>query len=222
MPELQRAVMQRLYRQDVWDGFRPTRPAQPEIQGWNGAHPVLSQVANVAAQNVVIDVGVWKGQSTVTMAAAMKQAQIDSCVIAVDTFLGSVEHWVAEQFDYTRSFGIPDLYQTFLENVYYSGVADYVVPLPQTSTTAALILKRLGIAAAVVHIDASHEYADVMRDVEAFWEILAEGGFLIGDDYHEAWPGVVRAAGEFSARLGQPMVIQRPKWILRKTKPSAG
>ena len=32
------------------------------------------------------------------------------------------------------------------------------------------------------------------------------------------WPGVIRAAGEFSARLGRPMIIQSPKWILRKTK----
>ena len=83
---------------------------------------------------------------------------------------------------------------------------------------AALILQRLGISAAVVHIDASHEYADVMRDAEEFWKILSDGGFLIGDDYHEAWPGVIRAAGEFSARLGRPMIIQSPKWILRKTK----
>lgn len=216
MPELHRAVMQKLYGRDLWDGFRPARPPQPGVQGWNGDHPALAQLATMAGQKIVIDVGVWKGQSTITMAAAMKRAQLDSCIIAVDTFLGSIEHWGAGLF--ARAHGMPDLYQTFLENVYYAGVADYIIPLPQTSTTAALILQRLGISAAVVHIDASHEYADVMRDAEEFWKVLGEGGFLIGDDYHEAWPGVVRAAGEFSARLGRPMIVQPPKWILRKTK----
>jgi hypothetical protein len=216
MPGLQRAVMQKLYGSDIWEGFQPTRPAQPAIQGWNGNHPVLAQLAGIAAEKVVIDVGVWKGQSTITMAAAMKRAQLDSCVIAVDTFLGSVEHWGAAL--YARANGMPDLYQTFLENAYYSGVADYIVPLPQTSTTAAQILHFYDITAAVVHIDASHEYADVMRDAEEFWKLIGEGGFLIGDDYIETWPGVVRAAGEFSARVGKPLVVQPPKWLLRKTK----
>jgi hypothetical protein len=215
MPQLQRTVMQRLYGRDIWEGFQPARPAQPVIHGWNGDHPVLSHLAVQAAAKVVIDVGVWQGQSTITMAAAMKQAQLDSCVIAIDTFLGSVEHWGTTY--YARFHGLPDLYQTFLENAYYSGVTDYVVPMPQTSTTAALILQRLGIGAAVVHIDASHEYADVIRDAEEFWKVLGEGGFLIGDDYNELWPGVVRAAGEFSARLCRPLIVQPPKWLLRKT-----
>jgi hypothetical protein len=216
MPQLQRTIMQRLYGRDIWEGFRPVRPAQPSIQGWNGDHPVLAQLAAIATEKIVIDVGVWKGQSTITMAGAMKRAQLDSCVIAVDTFLGSVEHWGAGL--YARAYGLPDLYQTFLENAYYGGVTDYIVPLPQTSTTAARILQLLGITAAIVHIDASHDYADVLRDAEEFWKILDEGGFLIGDDYHEAWPGVVRAAGEFSARLGRPLIVQPPKWLLRKTK----
>ena len=218
MPALQRAIMQRLYGHNIWEEFRPARPGPPEIEGWNGDHPVLSQLGTLGPQLVVVDVGVWKGQSTITMATAMQRAQLDSCVIAVDTFLGSVEHWNAAVFNFGRTHGMPDLYQTFLENVYHSGVADYVVPLPQTSSTAALILQRLGISAAAVHIDASHEYADVLRDAEEYWKIVAEGGFLVGDDYHEAWPGVVRAAGEFSARLGRPMMIQPPKWILRKVK----
>lgn len=216
MPALQRSIMQRLYGQNLWEGFRPARPALPEIEGWNGDHPVLSELATLGPQIVVIDVGVWKGQSTITMAAAMKRAQLDNCVIAVDTFLGSVEHWSGAEYNFTRRHGMPDLYQTFLENAYHSGVADYVVPLPQTSTTAALILQQLGIAAAAVHIDASHEYADVLRDAEAYWKIVAEGGFLVGDDYNDVWPGVVRAAGEFSARVTRPMIVQSPKWILRK------
>jgi hypothetical protein len=216
MPGLQRAVMHKLYGGDIWEGFQPARLAQPAIQGWNGDHPVLAQLAGIATEKIVIDVGVWKGQSTITMAAAMKRAQLDSCVIAVDTFLGSVEHWGAAL--YTRANGMPDLYQTFLENAYYSGVADYIVPLPQTSTTAARILHFFDITAAVVHIDASHEYPDVMRDAEEFWKLLGEGGFLIGDDYIETWPGVVRAAGEFSARVGKPLLVQPPKWLLRKTK----
>jgi hypothetical protein len=88
--------------------------------------------------------------------------------------------------------------------------------MPQTSTTAAIILKRLRIAATIVHIDASHEYEEVVRDAMLYWGILAPGGYLIGDDYDESWPGVVRAAGEFSARVNRPLKIEFPKWILQK------
>ena len=103
MPELHRSVMRKLYGRDVWEGFRPARPPQGGVQGWNGDHPALAQLACLAPQQIVVDVGVWKGQSTITMAAAMKRAQLDGCVIAVDTFLGSVEHWGAPLF--ARSHG---------------------------------------------------------------------------------------------------------------------
>ena len=81
---------------------------------------------------------------------------------------------------------------------------------------AAVILQRLQVTAAVVHVDAAHEYEDVMRDAAAYWAILNPGGYLIGDDYHETWPGVIKAAGEFSAKVGRPLSIDGPKWILQK------
>ena len=51
MPELQRSVMRRLYGRDVWEGFRPARPPQGGVQGWNGDHPALAQLACLAPQN---------------------------------------------------------------------------------------------------------------------------------------------------------------------------
>jgi hypothetical protein len=91
-----------------------------------------------------------------------------------------------------------------------------VVPLPQTSTTAALLLGKLGIRAGMVHIDASHEYDDVIRDVRMYWDLLLPGGYLVGDDYDPFWAGVVRAANEFSAEKGVNLAVRYPKWILRK------
>jgi hypothetical protein len=130
--------------------------------------------------------------------------------------LGSPEHWQASNELFNRHHGHPDIFQTFMTNVYRAGVTDYVVPMPQTSTSAALILQRLGIQASVVHIDAAHEYPEVLRDAEEYWKILAPGGYLIGDDYHWTWPGVVRAAGEFSARTLSALTIEVPKWIIQK------
>ena len=93
---------------------------------------------------------------------------------------------------------------------------DFIVPMPQVSTAAAEILCRLGITAGIVHLDASHGYEDILRDTEAYWPLVDPGGFLVGDDYGEAWVGVTRAADEFAARLGTELVIEAPKWIVQK------
>jgi hypothetical protein len=210
------AVMHRLYGEDVWAGFVPrgTSLADGPVEGWNGNHPTLARLA--AAGGVVVDVGVWKGQSTITMAKAMRAAGADGCVIAVDTFLGSVEHWSYGAASFPRRHGMPELYRTFLDNVHLKGVADLVVPLPQTSLTAAVILKSAGIRARLVHVDAAHDKADVVGDAEAYWALLEPGGVLVGDDYAPSWPGVVRGAHAFALRVGQPLAIEPPKWIVRK------
>jgi len=215
MPSLNELVMQRLYGQDIWAGFAPAA-VRSEVQGWNGNHPSFARIMSSAGAKLVIDVGVWKGQSTITMANAMREKNIDGCVIAVDTFLGSPEHWTGPAALFERKNGQPDLYQTFLSNVHAAGLTGYIVPMPQTSTTAAVVLGRLGIAASVVHVDAAHEYEDVLRDATDYWKLLSPGGYLIGDDYDQTWPGVVRAAGEFSAKVVRPLAIETPKWILRK------
>jgi len=215
MPELQRTIMQKLYGHDIWEQFRPVASAD-EAQGWNGNHPSLRRIAGSTGGAIVIDVGVWKGQSTITMARAMKDAGIDGCVIAVDTFLGSAEHWDPGRNLFTRYHGLPDIYGTFLANVHAAGVTGYVVPMPQTSANAVMILRRLRIIASVIHIDAAHEYEAVLKDAQDYWSILAPGGYLIGDDYHPTWPGVIRAAGEFSATLCRPLTIEAPKWILQR------
>ena len=213
MPTLQKIIIDKLYETDPWEQFVPDATA--ELQGWNGDHPSLARLSATPGLKLVVDVGVWKGQSTIRMARAMRDAGIDGCVIAVDTFLGSPEHW-RDAGLFKRVHGMPDLYSIFMSNVWAAGVQDYVVPLPQTSVTAAKILQDAGLSPSLVHVDAAHEYPEVLRDTQEYWAILAPGGYLIGDDYDVSWPGVVQAAGEFSSKVGRPLTIELPKWILQK------
>lgn len=213
MPALQKMVIDRLYGTDPWQGFVPDEAAV--LQGWNGDHDSLARLMTTPGSKLVVDVGVWKGQSTIHMARSMRDAGIDGCVVAVDTFLGSPEHWNDTRL-FKRHCGMPDLYRTFMSNVFAAGVQDYVVPMPQTSITAAMIIARAGLSPSVAHVDAAHEYREVLRDAQEYWSILAPGGYLIGDDYDLSWAGVVRAAGEFSAQVCRPLTIEPPKWILRK------
>ena len=88
---------------------------------------LLDEIPNMT----VIDVGIWKGQSTLFIAELMRQRRIDGCIIAVDTFLAT-EHWPARGILFERHHGgRPDVYETFLENVFYAGETELVVPLDE-------------------------------------------------------------------------------------------
>lgn len=212
-----RELQQRLFGEDIYAGFAPT--LRKDLQGWNSHHPALTREITARRPRIVIDVGVWKGASTIHMAKHMQALGLDGAVIAVDTFLGSPEHWNRDRPD--RIFedlglkhGWPSLYWQFLSNVVAEGVSDLVLPVPQTSENAAVILQRLGLRAGMVHIDAAHEYEPVLRDARMYWDLLEPGGLLIGDDH--PWPGVARAARDFAAEVGQPLRVEEPKWMIEK------
>jgi predicted O-methyltransferase YrrM len=207
-----------LYGYDVWENFTPDAVEQ-NLQGWNGTHPSLKRLPAEFEQQIIVDIGVWKGQSTITLASNLQEKNIDGVVIAVDTFLGSPEHWNADKKLFKRINGLPDLYRTFLSNVASRGLTNYVIPLPQTSSTACKILRSKKIAPTLIHVDAAHEYREAINDISDYWDILSPGGVMVGDDYHESWPGIVRAAGEFSAKIGRALSIEGPKFILRKPAP---
>lgn len=210
-------LMRQIHGENVYTGYVPTFPE--DRQGWNSVHQAFAEIIRGLRPSVVIDVGVWKGASTIYLANLMKQHAVNGAVIAVDTFLGSVEHWDRNSGFaglIPHRFGMPLLYEQFLSNVVRGGMQDVIVPLPQTTTTAATLLGRIGVRAGMIHIDASHEFEDVLRDARLYWDILQPGGFLIGDDYAADWPGVVRAADMFTAEKGLPLMKSAPKWIVRK------
>ncbi|MDJ0386826.1 class I SAM-dependent methyltransferase [Roseomonas sp. E05] len=216
-PTLAQELTQRIYGEDIFAGFTPSLP--PDMQGWNSRHAAFREVMEAVRPRIIVDVGVWKGASVNFLCETMGQLGIDGAVIAVDTFLGSPEHWNRERPDnifasLRFTHGMPGLYWQFLSNMVHRKLQDRVVPLAQSSENAAVILKRLRIAPDMIHIDAAHEYEPVLRDTRLYWNLLAPGGVLIGDDY--SWKGVAKAADEFAVEVGQPLAVNSPKWILRK------
>jgi len=179
-----------------------------DLQGWHSQHPYLVRAMREAHPKIVVEVGVWKGASVVTMAKELQRLQQDAVVIAIDTWLGSSEHYLWEKFipDLDFAFGYPRLYHKFAANICNEGLQDYVVPLPLDSINAFQLLKAKDIRPDVLHIDAGHDYLSVMADLKAWWPQLAPGGVLIGDDYFKKplvgagkWPEVRQAFDVFFA-----------------------
>jgi predicted O-methyltransferase YrrM len=178
-----------------------------DLQGWHSQHPYLTRAITEVTPAVVVEVGVWKGASVVTMAREIQRLKLDAVVIAIDTWLGSSEHYLWEKFipDLDFEFGYPRLYHKFAANIVNEGLADIVVPLPLDSINGFQLLKEKAIRPDVLHIDAGHDYMSVMADLKAWWPQLTPGGILIGDDYFRPllgkgkWPEVRQAFDGFFA-----------------------
>lgn len=193
----------------LWHGRDPfADPPQAlrplDLQGWRSQHPYLEEAVERFRPRVVVEVGTWKGASALSMARAMAARDIPGTVIAVDTWLGAVDHWADEELfaELATEHGFPSLYRTFLANVLREGLAERVVPLPLDSVNAAALMRLRGVAADVIHLDAGHEEASVAADLRAWWPVLRPGGLLVADDYDRLggrFPGVTRGVDDFCA-----------------------
>jgi len=188
--------MAKLHRQnDPWSGIiLPGGPTR--IQGWNSGHPWLQEAIAEIRPRIVVEIGVWKGGSVAQMALKMAELGLDSVVIAVDTWLGSSEHWTSEEW----SKDLPWLYHTFLENIGNAGLKGFVVPLRLDSLNAARLLRLLEIRPNLIHLDAGHDYRSLISDLSVWWPLLEPGGLYLGDDYHTVggnWPEVKQATDDF-------------------------
>ena len=175
----------------LWHGKDPFDGSGGAIdkQGWNCLHPYLVELVRETCPKIVVEVGVWKGASVITMAREMHRLALDSVVVAVDTWLGSHEHWL----NYRWRTSLPQLYDTFRANIMDEGLQHFVVPLPLDSINAFHVLARQLGTIDAVHIDGAHDYESVSGDFRRWWMLLRSGGFMIADDYYEdgsAWPDV--------------------------------
>lgn len=199
MTAVRDAVMAKLHRQrDPWQGIG-IEAGPVQIQGWNSSHQWLGETIAEIRPQIVVEIGVWKGASVAMMANQMRDLDINGVVIAVDTWLGSSEHWSSEEW----ANDIPTLYHQFLTNIAAAGLTDYVVPLRLDSLNAARLL-RTHLRPDMIHLDGGHDYHSVHADLHAWWPLLPVGGVFIGDDYwpNGQWPEVRQAIDDFLPTVG--------------------
>lgn len=125
------------------------------------------------------------------------------CVVAVDTFLGSAEHYLSPEPSENASIGLGDrgelnLLGTFISNIEHFNLQDRVIALPLDSQSAARLVSETIIRPDLVHIDAGHSYMSVMHDLISWFEILKPGGTMVCDDY-KTWTSVRQAIDAFKS-----------------------
>lgn len=164
-----------------------------KTEDWCGQNPVFDQMIEWVKPKTVIEIGTWKGNSTIQMAKAIKKYNLDSSILCVDTWLGGVD--IEDKF-LKKRFGYPTVYFDFITNVINSDCQDVIIPVPNTSICCYELFKRNNIKAQLIFIDASHQEKDVYNDISMYGEILEEGGKIFGHDW--TWPEVNRAVTNYA------------------------
>lgn len=209
------------------DPYRHLTVRRLDLQGWTPGAGVYDAQCERMAARLIVEVGVWKGASATHLANCLKRAG-SGVLFAVDTWTGALEFWTRRftsgsadpERDLKFRNGMPTVYYSFLSNMVHQRVSDYVVPFPVPGRLAAALFAEKGMQADLVHIDAAHEYEDVVDDIRRWWPLVHPCGVLMGDDYSEWYTDdVVRAVDEWTAREGLTLEVEAPKWIVRKPGP---
>ncbi|HUF01667.1 MAG TPA: class I SAM-dependent methyltransferase [Gaiellaceae bacterium] len=124
----------------------------------------------------LLEIGSYEGLSACYALWRLRDAR----VTCVDTFQGSVES-IVDEID-----------RSTLANVFAANVAvvdgSRVRTLVGDSRRVLLDLVDAGERFALVYVDGSHLGLDVLVDTALAWQLVAEGGFLVWDDYR--WKGL--------------------------------
>lgn len=157
------------------------------IEGWFDSRDVAlyeEMVLSAKDEAFFVEIGCFKGRSTVAMCELIQKYNKQINFFAVDHFKGSWEH----QDDPT----LKDLFKTFLKNT--KEYNSYFMIIPQPSELAANIFDNNSLD--FVYIDASHDYESVKQDLNLWYPKLKACGIIGGHDYE--WGGVKQAVDEFA------------------------
>ena len=213
--------MTMIHGENIYDNF-PHKDYEFDDQGWNGhkAKPLFEKLIKKTKPSLIIEVGTWKGQSTMEMGKILRDNNIDCTIICVDTWLGSIEHRFSKTSahnisSYTKH-GWPNLYYQFLANVIHSGLEKYIVPLPSTSLMGADYFYTKSVKADLIYIDAAHDAFNVFHDVHNYYQLLRnENSIIFGDDAKH--PPVIEGVNQFMKHndMGDKKLfkdIEQDKW----------
>ena len=200
---------------DSFEGFVPVDGTK--LWGWNGDRPIFPALIQKLKPSLIIEVGSWMGLSAANMASSCKALGLtDTTVVCIDTWLGSKEHWQDPNLRVHLELqnGYPSFYRRFLTNMVQANVTEMVVPIPMPSQIGASYLKDFDLKAELIYIDGSHDEKDVYEDLMAYWDLLAPGGIVFGDDW--PWESVSNAVKAFCAEKGCGYSVHDINWLIYK------
>ncbi|MCH7493624.1 class I SAM-dependent methyltransferase [bacterium] len=150
------------------------------VEGWltkSEAAALFKSVLAAPDEGDVLEIGSWKGRSTVVIALALRKLGGRAMVHAIDPHEGI--HYVAEtknQKDKGPTFAV------FSGNLRAAGVDKLVDPMVMFSHQALPLLARRGVTVRLAFIDGRHDEASVREDLGLVMPLLVPRGLVAFHD----------------------------------------
>ena len=160
---------------------RQTKQYVDAIHGWlrDDEARCLYRIASACTgKGVIVEIGSWKGKSTVCLGRGTQQGQSVS-IFAIDPHTGGPEQH--------RTYGkTVDTFDEFQRNIEQAGISNLVIPIVKTSEDAAKAWD--GRPIEFLWIDGVHEYDYVIKDYTLWEPYLMEGGLIAFHDSMQPGP----------------------------------
>jgi hypothetical protein len=158
-----------------------------------------------------VEIGAWKGDSTLYMANMFKTAARTNSVpefYTIDTWQGSDEP--AHKLAVAKAGG--DMFPEFWKRMQKQGVADYVYPIQRRSEDAAAMFLRNSLS--FVFVDGGHSFEQVYRDITLYYPAVKWGGAIAGHDYD--WAEVRLAVSRVAYEASLTVQTKGRCWWINK------
>lgn len=183
-----------------------------DVEGWLSRVEgrVLYELAhNVDPDSCIVEIGSWKGRSTIWLAAGAK-AGLGARVVAIDPHEGSALHSDGESTEHALR-----------QNLDVAGVSDQVDVVVGTSEAAA---ERWSRPIGLLWIDGDHAYESVRRDFLLWEGNVVDGGIVaLHDTLFWDGPGrVVSESLERSRGFSDLGWVHSITYATKRAHPTAG
>jgi len=139
---------------------------------------LFNKVKALPDDAVIVEIGSFKGRSTVAMGYAC---------IGTNRKIYCIDTWDGNNSDFSER----NFFDIWQRNIQQNALEEYVVPLRGYSHDVLNRWNELAYGKAIdfIFIDGSHQYLDVLKDFELAFPLVKDGGWIAFHDVIHTWPG---------------------------------
>jgi len=179
----------------------------PHSSIWYNGDEIMERVVKeLLPQKIefIVEVGSMNGGSAIRMALELDKRGLRTVpILCIDPWTGDLNMWLnGVVWDHLGPIGGRGTsYDQFMVNVkgfISDGMSDrHIIPFAVSSNIGARWLQATGFTPNLIYLDSAHEEDETYMELCLYWELLAKGGILMGDDY--GWAGVKHDVDRFVA-----------------------